>query len=283
MTNETDALADSDDSVLLPEDDSRFRNLPRSIIGQDDRQQIRDIGLKPYRWICQLLVSGPAIPEGQFLAGTGFVVDREHIVTAAHNLLTDNSLADVAKVFIGVHGDRSNARFGVHESRRFELHPRYLRPRSASDRSIYDLAVMRLDSPLPAGLMAGQFPFGRMPIKEVSLPSLNGYAAFVSGYPKDYPDHDRSRFPTPALGVQAFQYSCQSSLSVDGRMLRYALDTTGGQSGSPIVGVQLSPTGRRESVAIGIHVEGDPSIGNVGVPFDTERFAFVSNSISSLA
>jgi hypothetical protein len=119
-------------------------------------------------------------------------------------LLTDNSLADVSKVFIDVHRDRSDARFGVHESRRFELHPRYLRPRNSSDRSIYDLAVMRLDSPLPAGLMPGQFSFGRMPIKKVSLPSLNGYTAFVSGYPKDYPDHDRSRFPIPALGVQAF-------------------------------------------------------------------------------
>ncbi len=283
MMRECDALADSEDSVLLPADDTRFENLPRSIIGQDDRRQIGDISLKPYRWICQLLVSGRAIPSGQFLAGTGFVVDQQHIVTAAHNLVTNNRLADIARIFVGVHGDRSDAKFGVYESRTFDVHPRYLRPRSSSDRTTYDLAVMRLDSPLPAGLMAGRFPFGKMPIKEVSLPSLNGYVAFVSGYPKDYPDHDRNRFPTPALGVQAFQYSCQSSLSVDGRMLRYPLDTTGGQSGSPIVGIQMSPSGRRESVAIGVHIEGDPRFGNVGVPFDTERFNFVINSISSLA
>lgn len=276
---EIDKIAQADAMRMLPEDPSTGPLRPTARIGVEDRKQVPDVAAVPFRWICQILVEHPNIARGQFLAGTAFLIDRYHLLSAAHNFYRGGRFASLAHVFIGCHGDRQACTFGRYRADTFLVHPRYRHPQHSLDRQHYDLAVARLQSPLPSDLRAGDYPFGKMPIRQVDPRQVHGYEVTVSGYPKSYPEPDRGRYDSPPLGTQAFQYFCRSPVYVDGDVFRYALDTTGGQSGSPLLAVHRGPDGRRQSVTIGIHVEGDRRQGNIGIPLDAARLDFVRRSL----
>lgn len=248
------------------------RALPKEVIGIDDRRRVDDTLVKPFRWVCQILAVSSLNPSGPKGVGTGFVIGRRTILTAAHNLVVNGAAAKEFHIYLAVCGDRTKPPLGRYVARTAIAHPR------AQD-SRYDIAAIFLDSDLPHDLVQSPSGYGALPLAIVDGPALEGQSAFVTGYPKSYPEHDQGSFPTPDEGVQAYQYYCVSRLSYQSELLNYPLDTTAGQSGSPLIALQQDASGRRYSVAIGVHIEGSHLTGNAAVPLDSQRMPFVQQML----
>ncbi len=244
--------------------------------GSDERVRVPSIGMKPFRWVCQILAS--AAGSTKMGVGSGFVIGRHTILTAGHNLFVRGNRASSFDIFLAVDGDRHSPRMGRYQSSDAVLHPRY--QESISD---FDLAMIRLREPLRLDTLTAPYSYAAMPLVEVQPAWMRGQKGFVTGYPKAYPESDRVRFLRPPLGTQAFQYYCVSQMrpTPDNRLLAYDLDTEGGQSGSPLIATHQNASGRQYSVAIGVHIEGGDDVsGNMAVPLDSDRLEFVTQTLA---
>lgn len=242
----------------------------REVIGQDDRQRVTDTLARPFRWVCQIFAIAPAVSVKG--VGTGFVIGRRTILTAAHNLWVKGHKATRFEIYLAVSGDRLAPPLGHYTAVKAIAHP-------LSSDSRYDIAAIFLEDQLPSTLVSVANRDDKFPLAAVTPQTLQGLRALVSGYPKSYPRHDRNKFPTPPEGVQAYQYYCISDLRYADGLVHYNLDTEGGQSGSPLITVHEDSGGNRFSVAIGVHIEGDLA-GNKAVPLDDERMRFVDELLT---
>jgi len=243
--------------------------LPRSIIGIDERQACPDITLNPFRWICQIESTGRTRRVATGTAyGTGCLIGRRTILTAAHNFFVNGRKVfnrDV-RITLGTDGDRSRPVLGTYAVTNVETHSAYNPARIVSP---YDIAVVGLRAPYPADEVAN---LGSQSWTEITASRLLHEQAFISGYPVDRP-HARSR-TEPANAVQFWHVEQVTDIAAG--ELFYAVDTTPGQSGSPIL-VQLPlENGRTDTVAVGIHTNAASDLfPNRGLTIEGTIAAFV--------
>lgn len=243
-----------------------------TVIGTDERRAVSNSRSRPFRWVCQLigLSTRDRRSRSRKKAGTGFVIGDRTILTAAHNLwLGDNNVLpenriDSIAVFPGLDGVRTSPPFGTYSVASGIPHPEYTR----SLRKTFDVAVLVLRQPIPPNLIPSGF--GKMPWQAVVPRQLHNHKTIVTGYPRIKPRTSGGR------GAQANQYFSTASLIVQGGLLFYSADTTGGQSGGPvIVKGKNTSTGQPESTAIGIHIQGGNGFNNntgVAITRDIGRF-----------
>lgn len=221
--------------------------LPKSIIGpEDQREPCPDVKENPFRWICQI-ESKRQLHDGRVATayGSGCLIGRRTILTAAHNFFVEGrrvSKQDV-QITLGTDGDRSRPVLGAYAVAEIEIEPNYDPSVQVSQ---YDIAVIGLRSPYPADQIQN---LGSQLWAEVGSSRLLHEHAFVSGYPTNQP-----RTPPPTNPANAVQYwHLEQVTDIAPGELFYAIDTTVGQSGSPIL-VQLPlENGGTDTVAVGVH------------------------------
>lgn len=221
-------------------------DLEAEVLGRDTRVRVRDTLTAPFCSICHLDHSPPT---GEAWIGTGTLVGPRTVLTAAHNLL--GAAPGDLRVTPGRDGVR--APFGTAVASAFLYwHRGYS---EADERTVRDLAIVRLASPLPRADVWTAAPTrsrtdttGRS-ISGEPLPVRAGVLSVnLSGYPVD-----KCGSASAPLRCGSTQWrSYNSTVRIAAGLLHHLNDTKPGHSGSP-VWVRRHPS-RGGRVLVGVHV-----------------------------
>jgi len=185
------------------------------ISGVDDRTEVRDTTIPPYRWVCSIAYEA----GGQTLqGGTGVLISDRHVLTAAH-VIRDKATAPAAhSVYVYPGRHYGGEPFG-----------RFLAARARVSSSRFDFGLITLERPVDAAVQWWGHPSSRsvwwsealIPLRELVNP---GIPLTTAGYPSAKDRQRRRMYESNGATVpQAFA-----------GVFRHTLDTTEGQSGSPI-------------------------------------------------
>ncbi len=240
-------------------DDFSTQVLP-SVIGSDQRQIVADSRVVPYRHIAFVDAEttffnpntqsfGPGIGRA-----TGFLISPHAVLTNAHVVWDEvqQRFVEDARVIPGVFVDSAGptAPFGVRSVSRYAVSSAYTKTEQVQ----FDYGAMFFDNPFQ-GINT------TMPIF-INVVPTPGSTVEIAGYPGSV----RSQ-PTHA------QYTHTGNVSaVQGRVLRYTVDTSSGNSGSPIMIVRNG-----QHRAIGLHSSGEaaPATSNSGARFTSDNEALL--------
>lgn len=201
----------------------------------EDRDRIKDTSASPYRMICSLFINIiKADGSMDWRIGTGFLIGPQLVVTAAHNCYHPEKW--VARDLMITPG-RNGQDVAMARSQTVANNPDFCLPgwRDSFDWD-NDVAILRVPHPFfPSG--SGFFA--------LSSTVAEGKSIEIAGYP----DEIESAPHLHAGGI--VPYSARDIVtSTMERRLFYPIDTSGGESGAPVIAV--SP-GSERPVAVGIH------------------------------
>jgi V8-like Glu-specific endopeptidase len=199
---------------------------PEALIGSDDRIRIRDTAHFPWRPICSLKIR---TGDGEFFYGTGWLIGPKTIITAGHCLFLPSMGGWAESIEIVPGHDGHERPYGTFTSTEF----RTVRGWTDNLEQRFDYGAIQL----PHGQDLGKV--GHFGYAVYDSASLLGAQLNVAGYPIDKPEG-------------TLWWAARKTKRVDRGRLSYDIDTTGGQSGSPVW--RLDPTGRR--LVVGIHTNG---------------------------
>src|SRR5512144_55502 len=204
-----------------------------AVIGRDERVQILDTDLAPWRMICALRMRGPS---GAGAIGTGWFIGPRTVLTAGHCVFSNyffGGWASTIEVIPGLNGAGTSGEarpYGSVSSERFSAIDRWVEGEDAD----FDIGCIHLAEPL--GNEVGWFAVGAPPPAQ-----LESFLVNISGYPAD-------------RGGGAEQYHARNRvLRVSERRLFYEVDTHGGQSGAP---VWIHEDQDAPPLAVGVHAYG---------------------------
>jgi V8-like Glu-specific endopeptidase len=198
-----------------------------SLIGRDDRIRILDTFNAPWRMICSLSIQA----NGNYV-GTGWFAGPKTIITAAHCLYLKQMGGWARQIRIFPGRDGNDLPYEA-VSEKLEV-PQEWRERRGRNPD-YDYGVIHLDTKL--GEKTGWFSVAVANDEQLSDAFVN-----LSGYPGDV---------AGGFGIYQLFHADQVSDVAENRFF-YAIDTFGGQSGSPVW--QEGDNGQRQ--VVGIHTYG---------------------------
>ena len=230
-------------------DESEF--IFEDIIGSDDRRPITDISDSPWRMICSLEIQ---TNRGNGV-GTGCVIGKSTILTAAHNLIDKEGgglrKASQITVFPGRSGDRTfgniikTVSVNVDNNSGVYIPSRWLSSQDAA----FDYALIFLNQNI------GDFT-GGFGLRVLGDNELRGKRVSLAGYPD-------SRRGKRLLFAQNVIQQREGT-----NRIRHLIDTEQGQSGSPLWFQNSSNGGR---LVVGIHTQGR---GNHNIAIQITRSVF---------
>ena len=205
------------------------RIFAEAILGTDDRVQINDTFVFPYRAVASLQITAT---DGSRWLGTGWFIGPRTLVTAGHCVYIKNSgvpgrdgwVRNIT-VIPGRYG--SNKPFGQAISTKFKSVSGWTN--NGDEKQDYGAIIL----PTPLGNTVGTFGFGVYADADLLAATAN-----ISGYPGD-----------KLAGTQWFH--ARQVTSVGPQKVFYDVDTMGGQSGAPVWRVL---GGQR--IAIAVHAYG---------------------------
>jgi V8-like Glu-specific endopeptidase len=216
------------------------RPSPKEIINQDNRKPVQNVLGFPFRAICQLDIfkKNTDLPSD---GGTGFLISPRCILTAGHNVYTHNNFVHHVDIYLGLDGDRSRPRLGSATSRTFRTVSSW-----ATDQiEARDFAVIFLKDELADAENC-------LNLLVAATSAIENQLVVVSGYPVKLPVHADPSTPDDART----QWFDTGKIAVDPKRLRYLLDTSGGQSGAPVLTLAQSRP-EFDLRVIGIHNYGE--------------------------
>ncbi len=252
-------------------DDVAFEEPLGGPVGDDERVPVTDPTTSPWRHTCALRIT--ASDGVTLLLGTGWLIAPRVVITAAHCLFVRpkptsakhfSGRVSAVEVIPALAG--TTRPYGSSRATRFDVPKEWsasLAPPTDNDAD-FDYGAIFLDGSGFPG--AGSFSFGVVP-EEI----LAGQALDIPGYPyhvdgqtdggtvlNHYPRNGHDSIAVNDLPVDR-----------DGKQLYYSIDTSGGQSGAPV----LLDVGGKATV-IGIHTTGYRSAGiNSARRIDEQLFA----------
>lgn len=213
--------------------------MPEALIEEDDRVQANPREY-PYTAICSLKIRSSS---GRSYMGTGFFISSRILLTAGHCVYIhdDNGWPESIEVIPG--RDKSEKPFGSVIANEFMSFDEWIENK---DRN-YDMGVIILPEDCPFGEKVGWFGCKTF----LDEKEYKGKIFNISGYPGER--GGREQLKMSGVG------ECQ------GPLLKYDIDTTGGQSGSPVWIVKDN-----KYYVIGVHTMGNSSIGNFATRIDLD-------------
>lgn len=210
--------------------------LAESVIGSDNRVQVQDTSIFPWRAMCSLEIT---TKTGARMVGSGTLIGPRTVLTAGHCIYIHQygGFASSIKVTPGQNGHATP--HGSAMATKFYTVTGWTRDRSRE----YDYGVIIL--PTPLGDTVGMLGYGHLADGELKNLMVNN-----AGYPADK--------PRGTLWWNASQIA-----SVSDTQVFYTLDTKGGQSGSSIYRF-IAPDQR---IIVAVHAYGtglaDGALGGV--------------------
>lgn len=192
--------------------------LPENIIGDDDRERITDTTTYPWETYCYLELY---FPFGAY-QGTGCLVSPYMVLTCGHNVYNQDYYTYVDSVTIApsqkqyYEGGPVTKPYGTREGVEFQTNSSYLGGGSYE----HDYGAVFFCSPF-----SGISTF--MPVQFSSSSPSVGDTVCIAGYPAEAQGESTSALWNDCDIVHTYTTST---------ILRYTVDTSGGQSGSPVCG-----------------------------------------------
>lgn len=225
-----------------------------NIIGDDDgRTPVSNTTTYPNSSIMYLQITAPS---GSTYRGTAFMVNATQALTAGHNLYNPSKyggdgVADKVVVYPGRNG-LNNYPFGSYTASKWTIPGEYINNQSSSVDYCYDWAVIDFSSNV--GNVVGY-----LSVQYVDAEYATSNTITVRGYPRYYNNGTTNQY---------IMYTMSGNILKDtGSSLRYTIDTSGGNSGSPVM------LGSSYNV-IGIHSEGRTNY-NIAYKIGATCFAFI--------
>ncbi|EJR28451.1 hypothetical protein IIE_05290 [Bacillus cereus VD045] len=224
----------------------------RIIIGEDDRIQILDTMQQPYQSIVYVRTS-----NGTY--GTGFVVDKDTVITNAHVAQGNHNNPSGLEIYPARNGN--NDPLGSFKVDAVHIPDQY---NSAAAGTLamweYDLAVLKI-SPRD-GVSIGDVS-EPLELKNVdTISNLVGKSIHSVGYPGD----------KPRGTMWSANGNILNEAGPNGYLIRHNFDTAGGQSGSPVFD--------EENRVIAIHSSGNATLNvNTAVKLNTTHINYINSFI----
>lgn len=192
---------------------------PYVIIGKDDREVVTNTTRIPYRYIRKLEIR--IKNSNTMYVGTGFLVGKSTILTAGHCAYISGKTITSIKFYPGKNG--SSNPYGSNTVTNIHVPTKYKNAAdtgNSTDEAKYDYALLELNS--EAGSKLGYFGLGGYNTK-YNIDNLTNTKATLVGYPGT-PGNILYRHKATITGFNAGGY-----------LMYYNMDSTGGQSGAPII------------------------------------------------
>jgi V8-like Glu-specific endopeptidase len=196
--------------ALVPHAESIENRLLLSVFRPDTRRLVPDTGTAPFSAIVHLSVT---FPDGMEFTGTGAMVDPTHVLTAGHVVYQSDHGGGVTSITAtpGQNGDTMP--FGTAGAIIEQIHT-YQQFTTGGD-SRFDVALVSLDRPV--GAETGVF---NLQVEPQSF--FRGGIVNTAGYPGELPGGDQMAFTSGR------------TVSASPLLVRHKIDTTEGDSGSPL-------------------------------------------------
>ncbi|NOT46928.1 MAG: trypsin-like serine protease [Acidobacteria bacterium] len=216
------------------------------------RNRVRDSFSIPFRFICHLEISYEKTRTK--MGGTGTLIDRRYVLTAAHNLHTTEKLTARRIVVSPARNGGPNSIGGLEVADYF-VHRGWKRTNSARD---YALIKLKKDVALdnfietewkPLGCWGDPKNGGGTSLEPLPANQLDGRTVFVAGYPLE--KNDETNFTMSGGMGTLMGVAPNRPVHKDDVFLYYNVSTGKGESGSP-VWVRDDKTNTRNLV--GIHI-----------------------------
>ncbi len=202
-----------------------------AIIGEDERERVIP-DKYPYTAICSLRIRSAS---GARYMGTGFFISPRVLLTAGHCVYVHSDGGWVESIEVIPARNGTDSPYGTAVSETFFSLGGWIEDKDKN----YDFGVIVLPEDSPLGKNVGWFGYKALRReKEYVGKTLN-----ISGYPGDKGGKE--------------QWWMSGEGEVQGPLLKYDIDTFGGQSGSPV----WATIGGREYV-LGVHTMGNSRLGN---------------------
>ena len=226
--------------AILPENYQTFNNDQRdvrAIIGTDNRTRVTNTTSFPYSAICSIHVT---YPDGSSYTGTGTVISRKTVMTAAHVIYNSGRGGFASRVTVSPGRNGTSYPLGTYNSTRLTMLAKYATSTAAEN----DVGFINVGTNI--GSRTGIMGYG-----SYSDASLNAATLRLAGYPGD-----------KTAGTLWTHTGKPNGLTTT--LIRSPIDTTGGQSGSPLF--------MSNNQVVGIHCETYNSSSNTARRVDYSLF-----------
>jgi V8-like Glu-specific endopeptidase len=243
---------------------------PEDVIGVDDRVIINDTSVTPWRCICHLEIT---YDSGQVGFGTGWFAGPRAVITAGHCLYTRGTPARTARQVRIIPGRNGTvAPYGYVVATKFDLNEIWKTTTDEEEAAAHDYGVIYIDDAndngevngVPFGERIGYFgirSYGPTEEKNLDMAIVNN-----AGYP-----HEAAK-TYGTMWFNAGRVNMNAGPIKDDRFLQYMVDTTGGQSGSPVF---VLDTTNNQRYVVAIHTTGN--FINRGVRINAEVYDVISD------
>ncbi|AHE51898.1 trypsin-like serine peptidase [Sphingomonas sanxanigenens] len=226
--------------------------LPAIVFPPDTRTRVHNTTAFPYQPQGQLIMQ---FPDGEEYSGTGTLIDRQHVLTAAHNVFGNDIGGWARNVWFAPARNGDVVPYGFLPASRlfitedyYTLSPPDPNAVPVEDYTLYteDYAVVRLRNPIDLSIFGMYAATDRELRGEIQ----------ITGYPGDKPEGTMWTDRKPLTGM-------------DEHFLFYRINTYRGESGAAAVANLPLPIGY---TIVGVHVAGDAGLDtNFGVRLDEAK------------
>jgi V8-like Glu-specific endopeptidase len=236
---------------------------PEDVIGIDDRVLVSDTSATPWRCICHLEIT---YNTGQVGFGTGWFAGERTVITAAHCLYHRSPVRYATQVRVIPGRNGTLAPYGYVVASEFTWNKKWETSPTDIEAAPYDYGAIFINEKI------NDAPFG----ERIGYFGMRSYDADAKKRLLDmaivnnagYPHEAMKRYGT--MWFNAGRVHVNNTPSSDERFLDYMVDTTGGDSGSPVFVLDST---RNQRYVVAIHTTGN--FVNRGVRITAEVYATI--------